>query len=78
MALRCPVVFAPAMNSDMYENPILADKIAYLESKGYLFIQPGEGELACGKVGVGRLAEPESILEFVRLKLPPGGEKSRA
>lgn len=78
MALRCPVVFAPAMNSDMYRNPILADKIAYLESKGYFFIQPGEGELACGKQGVGRLAEPESILEFVRLKLPPLGKETKS
>lgn len=71
MALRCPVIFAPAMNSDMYQNPILTDKIGYLESKGYIFMPPAEGDLACGKVGVGRLPEPESIVEFLRLKLPP-------
>ena len=71
MALRCPVIFAPAMNTDMYLNPILTDKIAYLESKGYIFMPPGEGELACGKVGVGRLPEPDAIVEFLRLKLPP-------
>jgi phosphopantothenoylcysteine decarboxylase/phosphopantothenate--cysteine ligase len=70
LALRCPVIFAPAMNSDMYENPILKDKIAYLESKGYIFVPPAEGELACGKIGIGRLPEPEDLLDFLRARLP--------
>lgn len=74
MALRCPVVFAPAMNSDMYLNPVLGDKIAYLESKGYVFMRPAEGSLACGKVGIGRLPEPEAIAEFLRLRIAPPGE----
>jgi phosphopantothenoylcysteine decarboxylase/phosphopantothenate--cysteine ligase len=68
-ALRCPVIFAPAMNSDMYTNPILTDKIEYLESKGYHFIRPGEGDLACGKVGVGRLPEPDSLVRVLREKI---------
>lgn len=73
-ALRCPVIFAPAMNPDMYTNPILTDKIEYLESKGYHFIRPAEGALACGKVGVGRLPEPDALVEVLRGKL---GESPR-
>jgi len=74
MALRCPVIFAPAMNTDMYLNPVLTDKIAYLESKGYIFMRPGEGDLACGKVGLGRLPEPEAIVDFARNRIPPTGK----
>jgi phosphopantothenoylcysteine decarboxylase/phosphopantothenate--cysteine ligase len=66
VAARCPVVFAPAMNTDMFENPILQDKIAYLKEKGYRFIEPGEGILACGREGKGRMAEPEEIASFLR------------
>ena len=66
IAARCPVVFAPAMNTDMFENPILQDKIAYLKAKGYRFIEPGEGILACGREGKGRMAEPEEIATFLR------------
>jgi len=74
MALRCPVIFAPAMNSDMYANPILADKIAYLESKGYHFVRPAEGSLACGKVGIGRLPEPEDLVGVLRARIPAPAE----
>ena len=48
MATKCPVVFAPAMNTNMYENPIVQENIRYLKSKGYLFIEPDTGWLACG------------------------------
>ena len=71
LALRCPVVFCPAMNSAMYRNPVLQDKITYLESKGYFFIPPVEGELACGDVGIGRLPLPENIINSLKaLPLP--------
>lgn len=63
MAARCKVLFAPAMNTAMYENPIVQANIARLRSLGYEFIEPGEGWLACGEPGRGRLAEPEEIVD---------------
>ena len=65
MAAKCPVVFAPAMNTAMYENPIVQDNIAYLKEKGYLFIEPDSGWLACGDLGAGKLPTPERITEYV-------------
>ena len=65
MAARCPVVIAPAMNTAMYENPIVQENIAYLKSKGYLFIEPEAGWLACGDVGSGKLATPDTIVDYV-------------
>jgi len=55
------VVFAPAMNVNMYENPICQQNIEKLRNLGYRFIEPGVGDLACGDVGKGRMAEPEEI-----------------
>jgi phosphopantothenoylcysteine decarboxylase/phosphopantothenate--cysteine ligase len=63
MATRAPVLFAPAMNTKMYENPIVQDNIQKLKRLNYLFVGPEEGELACGEEGKGRLSEPESILD---------------
>lgn len=65
MAARCPVVIAPAMNTAMYENPIVQENIAYLKSKGYLFIEPEAGWLACGDVGSGKLPTPDTIVDYV-------------
>lgn len=65
MAARCPVVIAPAMNTAMYENPIVQENIAYLKSKGYLFIEPDSGWLACGDLGAGKLPTPERIVSYV-------------
>lgn len=65
MAAKCPVIFAPAMNTAMYENPIVQEKIAYLKEKGYLFIEPDSGWLACGDKGSGKLPAPEEIVEYV-------------
>lgn len=65
MASRAKIVFAPAMNINMYENPIVQDNIARLKRLGYLFVEPGEGLLACGDVGKGRMAEPEDIVRYV-------------
>lgn len=65
MATKCQVVFAPAMNTAMYENPIVQDNIAYLKEKGYLFIEPDAGWLACGDLGAGKLPAPERIAEYV-------------
>lgn len=62
-ATTSPVLFAPAMNDKMYANPIVQDKIAYLKSKGYLFVGPVEGHLACGRTGIGHLAPVEDIVK---------------
>nr|WP_220214954.1 MULTISPECIES: bifunctional phosphopantothenoylcysteine decarboxylase/phosphopantothenate--cysteine ligase CoaBC [Thermoactinomyces] len=65
LATRAPVVLAPAMNVNMYENQAVQENIAILRKRGFSFIEPGEGQLACGYVGKGRMAEPEQIVEWV-------------
>jgi phosphopantothenoylcysteine decarboxylase/phosphopantothenate--cysteine ligase len=62
---KAQVVFAPAMNVNMYENPICQQNIGKLKELGYRFIEPGVGDLACGDVGKGRMAEPEEIADEV-------------
>lgn len=65
MATPAQVVFAPAMNTNMYCNPIVQNNIKTLKSYGYEFIEPGEGRLACGDIGAGKMAEPEIILQYI-------------
>ncbi len=60
-----PVIIAPAMNDKMYNNPIIQDKISYLREKGYHFVDPIRGRLACGREGVGHLAPLDSIVKKV-------------
>jgi phosphopantothenoylcysteine decarboxylase/phosphopantothenate--cysteine ligase len=74
LSLECPVVFAPAMNSAMYKNPVFQDKVSYLKGKGYYFMEPARGDLACGKVGIGRLPEPPAIARFLEGVLGEAGE----
>ncbi len=66
MATTAPVLIAPAMNVYMYDNPILQQNVAKLRSFGYSLIEPGEGPLACGYEGKGRLANPVDIVEEVK------------
>lgn len=63
MATKAPVVIAPAMNTNMYQNPIVAENIKKLEGLGYLFVPPRVSRLACGTVGVGAMADEENIIE---------------
>ena len=63
-AERTPVIIAPAMNTFMYENPIVQDNIDKLQSLGYRFIEPREAHLACGTTGRGALAEVEDIVRI--------------
>ena len=65
LAVTCPVVLAPAMNSRMWAHPAVKQNLEALVQRGAHVVPPGEGELACGEVGPGRLAEPERILEEV-------------
>lgn len=69
MACKCPIYIAPAMNTNMYENPIVQDNIKKLKSFGYNFIDPYSGLLACGDVGKGKMEEPEKIAEYVYREL---------
>lgn len=65
MATKAPVLIAPAMNTNMYENPITIRNIQSLISLGYKFILPASGRLACGDVGAGKLENTETIVERV-------------
>jgi phosphopantothenoylcysteine decarboxylase/phosphopantothenate--cysteine ligase len=69
MATKAKVIFAPAMNTNMYENPIVQDNIKKLKSFGYEFIDPAEGRLACGTTGKGKLESPEVIVDRVLMEL---------
>jgi len=65
MATNAKVIFAPAMNTNMYNNPIVQENIKKLKSYGYEFINPSSGRLACGDVGDGKLADTEEIAEVI-------------
>ena len=71
MATKAKVIFAPAMNTNMYENPIVQENIEKLKRLGYKFIEPDSGRLACGDVGKGKLPKPEIIVEKVMTELYP-------
>lgn len=64
-AAACPVVFAPAMNSRMWEHPVAQENVTKLASIGYRFIGPESGWLACRNVGAGRLSEPQKIVDEI-------------
>jgi len=66
MATKAPVLIVPAMNTNMYLNPIVQKNIATLTQLGYQFLEPGRGYLACGTEGIGRLPEPEVIVAKVQ------------
>lgn len=70
-ATRAPVLLAPAMNSQMFSHPAVAQNMATLERRGVRFVEPGEGYLACGWIGKGRLAEPEAIVAAAQAVLRP-------
>lgn len=65
MACKCPVYVAPAMNTNMYENPIVQDNIKILQKYGYKIIDPACGYLACGDTGAGKMPEPEVLLSYI-------------
>lgn len=65
MACKCPVFIAPAMNTNMYENPIVQDNMNKLKKFGYQFIEPQSGLLACGDTGKGKMEEPEKIAQHI-------------
>lgn len=73
LATRAPVLIAPAMNTNMLDHDAVRRNMAKLQSRGVRFVQPGEGYLACGWIGKGRLAEPDEIVEQADRVLQPRG-----
>lgn len=65
MACKCPKIISPAMNTNMYENPIVQDNLKKLEHYGYEVIDPACGYLACGDTGAGKMPEPEVLLSYI-------------
>lgn len=74
LAFRGPLVLAPAMNTNMWEHPATRENLAALRARGARIVEPGVGELACGTVGPGRLAELDDIVAAVRSALSSGGD----
>lgn len=79
LACRCPKLIAPAMNTNMFENPVTQDNLTLLQKYGWEVIAPASGRLACGAVGKGKLPEPEQLLEHIlrRIALPHDLEGKR-
>ena len=65
LACRCPKLIAPAMNTNMYENPVTQDILDTLRHYGWDVIEPASGRLACGAVGKGKMPEPEDLLQYI-------------
>ncbi|MDO5152340.1 MAG: bifunctional phosphopantothenoylcysteine decarboxylase/phosphopantothenate--cysteine ligase CoaBC [Eubacteriales bacterium] len=72
LACRCPKLIAPAMNTNMYENPVTQDNLEILRHYGWEVVEPASGRLACGAVGKGKMPEPEDLLQHIlrHLALP--------
>lgn len=71
LAYQCPKIFAPAMNTRMYQNPIMQDNLRILERYGMEVITPASGYLACGDTGEGKMPEPEALYEAIVKALTP-------
>ena len=65
LACTCPKLISPAMNTNMYENPITQDNLATLRKYGWDVIDPASGRLACGSVGKGKMPEPEDLVQHI-------------
>ena len=69
LACRCPKFLSPAMNTAMYENPIVQDNVKILKKYGYEVITPASGYLACGDTGSGKMPEPETLYQYIEKEL---------
>ena len=65
MACKCKKIISPAMNTNMYENPVVQDNLKILKHYGYEVIEPASGYLACGDTGAGKMPEPETLREYI-------------
>ncbi len=77
LATDTPVLMAPAMNVRMWDHPATQRNLATLRADGVRFVGPGDGEMACGEFGPGRMAEPEAILAAIEAALSDGPLKGR-
>ena len=79
LACRCPKLIAPAMNTNMFENPVTQDNLDLLRRYGWEVIDPASGRLACGAVGAGKLPEPDTLVRHIlrRIALPHDLEGKR-
>ena len=68
MATKAPVIISPAMNTGMWENPILQDNIKKLENYGYTIVEPASGRLACGDIGSGKMPSEEILMQHIMLQ----------
>lgn len=66
LAMRCPIVLSPAMNTTMFENKVVKHNIMKLRTYGMDIIMPASGHLACGDSGAGKMPEPEMLLEYIK------------
>jgi phosphopantothenoylcysteine decarboxylase/phosphopantothenate--cysteine ligase len=78
LATTAPVLLAPAMNVNMFAHPAVKRNLDTLAARGVMFVEPGEGYLACGWIGKGRLAEPADVVEAVQRMLTPAGPLNRS
>lgn len=74
LATKAPVIIAPAMNVNMYQNPITQENLGKLRARGFIIVGPGYGWLACGMTGLGRLADIEEIIGTIRQVLGERGD----
>ncbi len=74
LATKAPVIVAPAMHTEMFQNSISQDNLAKIKARGFTIIDPGYGYLASGKVGLGRLAETETIIGTIKQVLGRSGD----
>ncbi len=65
MAAKCKKIISPAMNTNMYQNPIVQDNLRILKKYGYEVITPASGYLACGDIGAGKMPEPETLMKYI-------------
>ncbi|MEM7008649.1 MAG: bifunctional phosphopantothenoylcysteine decarboxylase/phosphopantothenate--cysteine ligase CoaBC, partial [Thermodesulfobacteriota bacterium] len=71
LATKAPIILCPAMNVNMYENPAVQENLEKLKDRGFIIMEPGEGELACGWEGKGRLPDIDVILSEIEKTLTP-------
>lgn len=79
LACRCPKLVSPAMNTNMFENPVTQDNLDILRRYGWEVIAPASGRLACGAVGTGKMPEPDTLVQHIlrRIALPHDLEGKR-
>lgn len=77
LGTRAPVLIAPAMDSNMYENPATQENVSKLKERGFVFVGPAKGRFASGHMGTGRLIEPQELIGHVRTVLGFNGRLAR-